>query len=478
MIKRNIFYNTLYQLVNMIIPILTTPYLARVIGAEGVGISAYAKCIAGYFVLFSMQGLNNYGNRTIALANGKEEISRCFWEIYIVQLISSIISLIAFIGYIWGNREEMYAKALVINSIYVISAIFDINWFYYGIGQFKLTSVRNIIVKIISAILIWGFVKSKKDILIYIGIVSFGFLTSNIILWKYLKNYIQFVRVSLKDCIKHIKPNFILFIPVLSISVYKLMDKIMLGNLSDVTQIGYYENATNIITMPLALITAMGTVMLPKISSLIRMGKDKEVQIYNRDSIQLMIGVSLPFAVGVSCIAENFIPWFLGEEFKDCIIVLRLLAITCPFVALGNVVRNQCIIPFKEDFIYIKATILGAGINFIINYTLIPDLGAVGAAIGTIGAEMCVTTYQCIKGKKYLDGIPIIRDNFIFLLASILMGGIIKLIDILTIDVFQLLMIQIIFAVSIYILIIYIYFYYFDERGIEYWLKFLKIKKS
>lgn len=469
--RRNIFYNTMYQIVNMMIPLILAPYLSRILGASGVGVNSYAKAIAGYFVLFAMQGLNQYGNRTIALSKeSKEEVSKSFWEVYIVQAMTSIIVLIAYLFFIELYSGE-YKVALKINIIYVISAAFDINWFYFGIGEFKLSAIRNIGVKCITTILIFAFVKSYTDIYIYIFILSTGILCSNLVLWLYLKKYIIRVKVSVKECSKHIKPNFVLFIAVLAISMYKLMDKVMLGSMSNVIQNGYYENMSNVITIPLSIITAVGTVMLPRVSQLVKDGEKEKVIQSNRDTIQVMLGLSIPFTVGICFIADSFVPLYFGQEFSECINVLKLLAITSPFITFGNVIRTQCVIPLKKDTIFVKATMIGAILNFGVNLILIPPFGAVGAAIGTIVAEIAVAMYQYYKIRYVIYEIPIVEDNYVFVVSSIIMAIILWCISQLSLNQNLIMFLQMIIGCFVYIGCIYIYFRHCKNDRAQYWRK-------
>jgi len=475
--KRNIFYNTLYQLINMVLPLITAPYLSRVIGAGGVGLNSYAKAVAGYFVLFAMQGLNQYGNRAIALAkDSQEEISRTFWEIYLCQFVTSFFALFVYVIYVFTYSGK-YKMALMINIIYVISALFDINWFYFGLGKFKLTATRNVIIKTLSTIMIFFLVKSETDIVWYIIISSLGFLLSNVVLWFYLDRYIVKVHVSIKKCIKHMKPNFVLFIAVLAISIYKLMDKVMLGVMSDVIQNGYYEVMSDIITIPLSLITAMGTVMLPQISELVKKGEHEKILDYNRDTIQLMLGLSLPFAVGVICVADTFVPVYFGEAFRESSLVLKLLAISSPFIAFGNVIRTQCVIPLEKDNVFVQATIVGACFNFAINYILIPHYGAIGAAVGTIVAEASVTLYQYIRIHYVIKKLPIIKDNFEFLVVSILMGIIVCFLKLLPVEDWLLILIQIFVGILVYGCLNFIYLYKYKNERFLHWKRIIWRKR-
>ena len=227
-IKKNFTYNVFYQILTLILPLITAPYVSRVIGAEGQGIYSYTYSIAYYFMLFAMLGLKNYGNREIAKhRDNKEKLSKTFCSIYGLQFITALLSTIVFVIYIIFFSEKQYLLFYLLQLIYLISAFFDISWFFFGLEKFKTTVTRNVIIKIATLACTFLFVKTKNDLNIYIFLMSFSTLASQIALWPFLMKEIKFVRPTLKEIIKHLKPNLILFIPVISVSKYTIMDMIM-----------------------------------------------------------------------------------------------------------------------------------------------------------------------------------------------------------------------------------------------------------
>ena len=271
-IKKNFSYNILYQILILILPLITAPYISRIIGPEGIGIYSYTYSIVNYFAMFAMLGMSNYGNRTIAKSrDNPNELNKKFSSLYKMQFITAMISTIIYIFYIqfFGKQYEMY---YYIQLIYLISTFFNINWLFFGLEQFKLTVIRNTIIKFILTISIFVFVKHKEDLMLYMLILALSNLLSDMALWPFIIKYVKFTRTKVKDVIKHFKPDIILFIPIIAISVYKMMDKIMLGNMVNIIEVGLYENAEKIINVPLGLITALGTVMLPRISNLVQKG--------------------------------------------------------------------------------------------------------------------------------------------------------------------------------------------------------------
>lgn len=427
-VKKNLTYNIAYQILSMILPLITTPYIARVIGPEGLGIQSYTYSIVSYFVLFAMLGINNYGNRSIAIVrDNKDKLNKTFSSIYAFQIIMSLIIGIIYIIYVIFIAKY-YKMFFIIQGLYIIGALLDINWFFFGLEEFKLTVIRNIIIKILSVFCVFIFVKDTSDIYMYSLILALSTLLSQLILWKFIKKHVSFKKVTFKEIFNHFKPLVILFIPVIAISLYKIMDKIMLGSISNVTQVGFYENSEKIISIPMGIITALGTVMLPKMANLESKRDNKQSQRYFSMSIQFIMFIAFGAMFGLVAISKVFIPIFLGEEFNYCINLVSLLAFNIPFLAWANVIRTQFLIPKSKDNIYIISTILGAIVNLITNLLLITKYGALGAGIGTLFAEVTVAIYQTIMIRKELNIYYYIKKSIFYIIPGIIMYFIIIII--------------------------------------------------
>lgn len=427
-IKKNFIYNASYQLLLIVLPLITTPYISRVIGVEGIGIYSYSYSIANYFVIFAMLGINNYGNRSIArVRDNREILNKTFSSILLFHCIISSIAIMGYILFI-SLCDESNKLIFIIQILYTISALFDINWFFFGIEEFKLTVIRNTIIKLISVISIFIFVKNSDDLWIYTTILAASTLLSQISLWPFLKRYVSFTKVSIKDVFMHLKPCSILFVPVLAISVYKIMDKIMLGYMSDMIQVGLYENSEKLISIPLGLITALGTVMLPKMANIISKGQSNESEMYITKSMQFVMFIAIGSTFGLMGIADIIVPIFLGEEFVGSIQVINVIAPTILFLAWANVIRTQYLIPNKRDKVFLRSTIIGAIVNLILNILLIFKFGAIGAAIGTLFAEISVAIYQTIKIRNELNIRKYFNNMLVYILPAIIMYIILKVI--------------------------------------------------
>ena len=338
-----------------------------------------------------------------------------------------------------------------IQIIYLISVAFDINWFFYGMEQFKMTVTRNSIIKIINLLLILLLVKNKEDIYLYGIIMAGGMLVSQLVLWFFLKRFIILIKIELNDVLIHVKPNLILFVPVLAISLYTTMSKIILGALSTMEAVGFYENSNKLTSIPSMAITSLGTVMLPRMSNLVANGQHIEAMQYIQKSLIVSVFLSCSMAFGISAISYEFVPIFYGEGYDECVNIISVLVLSSIFISWANVIRTQYLIPNKMDKIYIVSVFLGAGVNIITNLILIPRLSALGAAIATLFAEFSVCAYQTyrvrneIKVFRYfmqclpitISGVimyiavsmlPLISNILITLIIKVLTGGVIYLI--------------------------------------------------
>lgn len=419
-LKINFIYNSIYQILTMIVPIITTPYVSRVLGANGVGVYSFNYSVAAYFVMFILLGLNNYGNREIAkVRDSRRQVSKVFWSIYAFQVIMGIIVNVIYIYYCLVIAENKIVALIL--GLYTISGMFDVNWFFFGMEEFKITVVRNTVIKLLSTICIFLFVKNETDTIIYTLVLSISFLVSQLLLWPYLIRKVDFYRPSVSDIRSHIKQNTFLFLTVVAVSIYKIMDKIMLGFFTNTAQVGYYESAEKIIQVPMLLITSLGTVMLPRMSNLVNKHKQQESTRLINKSIIFAMFLSSSLCFGIMGVAREFVPIFYGQGFETCIYLFWVLLPSCMFLAFANVVRTQYVIPNQLDNIYVKSVFLGAAVNLIANLALIKHFYSVGVAVGTLLAEMSVCIYICFKTRKELDMLHMVLSAIPFVISGILM---------------------------------------------------------
>lgn len=449
-VKKNFLYNVFYQMLAIFVPLITIPYVSRVLGVDGVGIYSYSYSIVYYFMLIAMLGINNYGSREIAKKrNNLEELSRTFSNIYFIQFIFSILSILIYVIYVLGYVKE-YKSIFLLQSLYIFSSLIDINWFYYGVENFKLTVTRNSLIKLLSLILIFLFVRQPDDLWIYTLVLSVSTLISNCILLVFLKKYIKFSKIEKKEVIKNIKPCLILFIPVIAMKIYKVMDKTMIGVLSSITEVGYYSNADSILNVPMGIIVALGTVMLPRLSNMISNGDTENANRMFFKSLEFSLFFSIPIMFGMMAVGKNFAIIFLGSQFAKSGTIIQILSMTILFMTIANVIRTQYLIPNSHDKQYIFAIVSGAVVNLISNIIFISKYGCIGACVGTILAEFVVMLLHVIFANKY---IPIVKYIFLeikLFISGLLMFIVVNVINYININIFIKLFIQVIVGVFIY----------------------------
>lgn len=401
-ITTNFIYQSLYQVLIILIPIFTAPYISRVLGADGVGIYSYTYSIASYFALAAKLGIHVYGNRCIAFVrDDKEKLNQTFSDLLAIHILWGLVVLFAY-GIHIITSDTKYKIIVIVQSIYVIAEIFEINWLFFGLEKFKITVTRNSIIKILSLLAIFLFVKTKNDVWKYCTIMAVGMGISELAVWIFVPRYVKIVKPNWKDAFSHIKPLIIFFIPSVAVSLYKVMDKIMLGNISGTTQVGFYENSEKIINMTLGIVTALGTVMMPRMTNLAAKGEAEQSRKVIDTSMSFILIVSIAMGFGIAGVSSIFAPVFFGDEFSSCDVLMMGLAISMPFTAFANVLRTQFLIPNKRDAIFLISVISGALANIVVNLIAIPKLGAKGAVIGTVIAEGTVCIIQAVYSRKEL----------------------------------------------------------------------------
>ena len=427
-LKKNLGYQTIYQILNTCIPLITSPYLARVLGAEKQGVFSYTQSIINYFTLFAMLGVENYGTRTIAnCGDDREKRSKSFWNIYFFQMCCTLLSIGIYVVYLTRIcSQNVYIAFLQI--FYLLGSLVDINWLFFGVEKFKTTVSRNMIIRISSVVLILSTVRKPSDLWIYTLIMAGSTFLSNIILWFFASKEVDVkaIRtVSKKEVVKHIKPNLVLFVPLMAMSVYHIMDKTMLGLLSTYKQVGYYYNADKIINIPIGILIGIGTVMLPRMTALNSNGLINEAKKLFLLSIELIVAVSSAMACGIFAISVEFTPLFFGSGYDECIRVIMMLSPILVIKGLSLVVRMQYLIPNQKEKIFIESVFWGAGINLIVNLLLIVRLGALGAAIGTMAAELVSCFWQYKKINKYISCSSVIYCGGIVALVFEILTGVV-----------------------------------------------------
>ena len=314
-------------MLSLITPLITAPYISRVLGSSGVGIYSYTNSIVTYFTLFAALGTASYGQREIAMhRNDSKASSKLFWEIEFLSITTTAVSLIIWL--IWICVSTQYTAVYGVLTLSVLAVAFDISWYFGGFEKFKYIVIRNTVVKITGIALLFLFVKKETDILLYVCIMAATGLIGNISMWTYLPKLLSKVDFKTLHPFKvHLKQTFLYFIPTIATSVYTVLDKTMIGAITNSEELnGYYEQATKIIRMVESLLFSLNTVMVSRQSYLFAEGKTDEIKEKIDKSFEFLFALAVPFMFGIWGVAENFVPWFFGNGYKPVVMLLYLMS--------------------------------------------------------------------------------------------------------------------------------------------------------
>lgn len=427
--KKNFAYQIIYEVLAIILPLITSPYISRVLGSSGIGVYSYTYTIANYFVLFAAHGIKNYGNREIAKnRDGKNALNETFSSIFYLHAIISGLSIVAYIIYLIFICPYEYKMYSTIQSMYILGALIDITWLFNGLEKFKITVTRNAVIKVITTLSVFIFVKNADDVWKYITILAIGSFLSQIYLWLNIKKLVKFTKCTFHMIMQHLPQMALLFIPSIAVSLYNYMDKIMVGAIAGDSQLGFYDNCEKITTTAFSVIGALGTVMLPRMSNMAAKGNEKEQQRLIDSSMQVVLSIAMALMFGILGVSEIFPTVFWGEEFSSCNMILAFLAFIIPIKAFANVLRTQYLIPRSKDKTYTVSLCSGAVVNLIVNYICIPSMGAMGAVIGTIVSEVTVCLIQSCMCRRELPLFTYIREGFPFLGFGVIMALVVFLV--------------------------------------------------
>lgn len=420
-IIKNYFYNLSYQLLIIIVPLFTTPYVSRVLQADGIGKYSFANSIVQYFILIGCIGLNFYGQREIAYCqHKKDDRDRTFIELVIIRFSTVTLALILYNFIIVLNQQNLQFLFFIM-SIDIIASMFDISWFFQGIEDFKKIVIRNFIVKIVGVILIFTCVKTTDDLYIYTLCHSVTLLLGNLSMWIYIPKLVSFQKIHTKEIFKHLKLTIVLFLPQIAVSIYTILDKTMIGLIVGTTEVAYYEQSQKIIKIVLTVVTSMGTVMLPRIANLFKINEMEKVKEYLKKSFSFTFFLSFPMMFGLISLSSNIVPWFFGEGYDKVVLNMMFISPIIVFMSFSSLMGTQYLLPLNRQKEYTISVLVGTCCNVILNIILITKFASVGAATASCISECLVMSTQAYFLKKDFNIFQIFLENKKYIFASLIM---------------------------------------------------------
>lgn len=420
-VAKNYIFNLLYQLLTIVTPLITTPYVARVLGVENNGIYGYTWSIVTYFVLFGSLGTALYGQREIAyIQNDRKKQTNVFWEILSIKTIAYLIVIIAFyLMFCLNGDYSLFYKILVIE---LVANLIDISWFFQGNEEFDKTVIRNMIVKITGLVCVFLFVKNENDLWKYFLIYVLSDLLGNLSLWIYVPRYLEKSNKKKLHLKKHVKPIILLFLPQISVQIYAVLDKTMLGQLTkSMSEVAYYDQAQKIIKALLLVVSAMSTVMCSRVANSYAKNKINDVKKYLKQSVSMVWLIATPLVFGVFAVASEIVPIYFGNGYDAVIPLMCATSLILIGIGLNNVTGIQYLIQAGKQNIFTLSVTVGAVINVILNLVLIKLFGTIGAVYSSIISEFVILVIQLFYTKEVITIKDIIYSSIKYLVSGIVM---------------------------------------------------------
>lgn len=421
-VKKNYIYNVAYQMLVIITPLLTAPYIARVLGAGGMGVFSYVTAIAAFFIIFANLGTSTYGQREVSYVQADTyKRSVAFWNTAIFRCTSTAIFLFIYGVFVFLLHPD-WMIIYIIQFIEIINVACDTSWFFQGLEEFGKIVGRNAVFRIINLIMIFTLIKDADDLALYTAGTALITMMGHVSLWVYLPKYLTKVRFSDLTPFKDTRVILGLFLPTIAVQIYQYLDKIMIGMFTEGNaENGYYDAAMRITKMVLVLVTSMSTVMVPRIGQYFSEGNKDAIRAAMYKAYQFAWFLGLPLMFGLFGIADSFVPWFYGSSYEKVKLLLKIVSLLTVAISINNVTGIEYLVPTKREKLYTRTVLIGAVINCCLNLILIPRFLSYGAAFASAVAELSIAGIQLYYVRNELDIKVIFKGAYKYLIASFMM---------------------------------------------------------
>lgn len=406
-LKKNFMYNFSLNIINILFPLITAPYISRVLGANNLGKYNFSLSFSNWFLIFATFGTTTYGVREIAKArDNKKLLNKTFSEIFSINFIATLITLLVYIAVIFINPKTNGEISLfLVSALSLFLNLFCIDWFYAGLEDFKIITLRSLLIKLICLVSIFIFIRQKNDYVIYALISVLAFGMANIFNFIYSR---KFVKLTFKniDIKHHIKKISIFFYSNIVVSIYTVFDQVILGFLSTNKDVAFYSRSKQIYSIALSITLSISTVLLPKLSYLCKNDFESYKKLLKK-SINYIYIFSVPSVLGLMILAKDIMWFFGGKEFESAFMSLVILSVLVFTVSLGTWQYDQLFVPLGREKIGLKSQIFMAVVSIGSNIILIPKFGYIGASFSFVFAEITGTVYAVYYAKKKINEVRI-----------------------------------------------------------------------
>lgn len=418
-IKTNFFYNIVLSVTQVLFPLITFSYVARVISPVGIGTVSFVESICRYAILIAALGIPVYGVREVAkLKEDKVELSKLCSELLTIHFVATLLISIIYIITVFSTAKLNHnLNYYLLGLLMVFSNIFIMEWYFQGIGDFKFITIRTLIVRILTTISVFFLVTNANQGFNFFLLTVLANVINGIVNFWYAKRSLNLsYSFKLKKLKKHLSPLFFIFSTTISISIYVLLDTIMLGFLADEKAVGFYSMALKISKVPMLFVGSLGLVLIPQLSSSYHQNDLQKFNVLILKSLNFVITFSLPIIFFVFGISEELLHAFAGEQFLGAAVTLKILGVVVLLIGLSNVFGLQILTPMGKDKYLTYSVVLGTVISIGLNFILIPLYQDKGAAITNIIAELAVTIATLYFAAKFIK----LDFDYLFILKTLL----------------------------------------------------------
>ena len=425
-IKSNYIYNVINLVSSLLFPLIAFPYASRILLPSGVGQVEFYNSIISYIVLLSGIGIPLYGIREIArVRDDEEKLCQTTIELIVLNLFFNFWGYISvfLLVYTLPVIQVNIPLFLLLSSSILLTTI-GCSWFYSGVEDFKFITIRGVFVKLICLVFLFIFVHDETDLMWYGGYSVLGSIGNYVVNFLYLRKRINLRYFSINKIkpFRHLKPTLSIFLFNIITSIYLHLDSVMVGFIKGTTYVGYYTAATKLSHMALSVVTSLGTVMLPRISYLIKKGDLEEARRLIQKAYIFVFSLSLPLCLGVIILSPAIIIFYGGGAFKPSILTLQIISPIIVAIGLSNLIGMQILYPIGKVKLVVLSTCVGAIVNFILNLILIPLYAQNGAAVATVFAEISVVFFQLWTARNFIPIHLFNKDSIVILFSSIIMA--------------------------------------------------------
>lgn len=428
-VKKNYIYNLVYQMLAVIVPLMIQPYIARVLGAGEVGAFSYTTAITGYFALVGNLGIATYGQlRIAAFRNDRKKVSLIFWELAVLRIILMGAASVLFLLFIRFLARPEFKTLYMVLLVQIMASAIDIAWLLQGFEEFKKIVLRNTIIKVVSVILIFTFVKSQSDLYVYALIMNGSTLLGNASIWYFTPSFVERVPFKELNMRRHLRACVIYFIPTIATTIYLSLDKQMIKWFTEGSvENGYYEFAQKIEQMAVTVVTSLSIVTMPRMANLFNQHAIEKLKNRLEQTIRFILLVSVPMCLGLMSVTDYLVPLYLGAGYERSAVLLKIFSLLIVVVGLNNAVGKQVLMPVGRQKDYNMSVILGAIVNFTLNLLLIPRFYSVGAVIASVAAETSILLAFIFYSRDYIRLSWILKASVKYLAGGLSMAAIIRL---------------------------------------------------